>query len=608
MGKDTCQKGNLPPTFCPENTCAPSFSVIITLAIFLTLAMATVYFLLQQEQQSKVEGAAAIVASLAQDITQTSMVPEELPLLQPTLDRLHRASGSVTEIHILAPNKRGKLIYVASTDQKELGEQAEKNERNVYQTGERASWSDADGNIRHSSIALPIYGTGAEPIAALVFSSISPDVSSTVLLYIGVTVFLFFFVVSLYNVQQRRIRRERGLRKSGEKALREKTQELYKIMDLAPVCIFAKDKDSRFLLANETLADLYGLTHRDVVGRLQSELEGPTDEQLARLVDTDRDVIRSGQQEVSMEQNFRRSDGRVIRLETTKIPFTFDGKKAVLGVSVDITKRKKLEAELKEHSGQLEQKVEARMIQLRESNEKLRKEILERQTMQTRVERSLKEKESLLQEIHHRVMNNLQVISGLLDMSQRQAELPETKNVLRDVGAKIQSISLVHTQLYKSERFDSIDLSSYVEELGRSLVSLYAMPHVTILYDLQDLLFPLETASPCALALNELLANALKHAFSDRSSGEIRVELKAEGTEGEIRVEDNGNGLPEGFSLGKHASVGLKLLDNIVTYQLRGKLLIQNREEGGTRALIVFPLPDVMQGNGEDQEREMKIM
>lgn len=202
--------------------------------------------------------------------------------------------------------------------------------------------------------------------------------------------------------------------------------------------------------------------------------------------------------------------------------------------------------------------------------------------------RSLREKELLLQEVHHRVKNNLQIISSLLDMAGRRIEEPRAREIMRDTQSKVHSMAMIHLQLYGYERFDSIDIASYAKLLTWQLAQMYNAGNVTPQFELAETFLPLSRAIPCGLVLSEVLSNVFKHAFPDGRRGSVLVAVApGAGDTVVLRVEDDGVGLP---GAAHEDSAGLKLMGNIVRYQLGGSLDITFGE--GTCVQIIFRRQD----------------
>lgn len=204
-------------------------------------------------------------------------------------------------------------------------------------------------------------------------------------------------------------------------------------------------------------------------------------------------------------------------------------------------------------------------------------DISERKRAEQQVARSLKEKEILLSEIHHRVKNNLAVISGMLQMQMWQTENQTARDALMDSQLRVQSIALVHEKLYQSDNFSSVKFDTYASDLLRAIQSTYEERgrEIELVMDFQPVVMNINQAIPCSLLLNELVVNAYRHAFPGRERGEIAVKVWKEEPMIHIRVSDNGIGLPEKFSVSGDETMGMTLLNTLVK-QLDGEFQVQN--------------------------------
>ena len=198
---------------------------------------------------------------------------------------------------------------------------------------------------------------------------------------------------------------------------------------------------------------------------------------------------------------------------------------------------------------------------------------------------SLEDKELLLREVHHRVKNNLQVVSSLLDMAGRRLFDGEARRCLEEVRAKVQAMSLVHAQLHSrgaSGPARGIDLERYVRSLFRQLREIYSgdMTLATSVC-LEGLVLGLDQAVPLGLALNEALTNVFKHARRDDRPGQVDIRARRE-TDGRVCIEvcDDGPGLPQDLDPERTPSLGMKLMFGLVRHQLKGELTFQNTPEG----------------------------
>ncbi len=277
---------------------------------------------------------------------------------------------------------------------------------------------------------------------------------------------------------------------------------------------------------------------------------------------------------------------------------------------VDITKRNKAEEELKAANQQLQasnqqlraaeqqlrvsnQQLDASNKQLRASEQQLRSEIKERKKNEEKIKRSLREKEVMLQEIHHRVKNNMQIISSLLKLQYEHIEDEQMLKTLKSSQDRIRSMALIHEKLYQSEDFARVDFAKYVKSLLSYLFGSFGISQRVIQLNVKitDVFLELNTAIPCALIINELVSNSLKHGFPDRKKGEIIVSMHpVSENKIELTVSDNGVGLPEQVDLKSAKSLGLHLVNMLAEDQLHGEVSL-NREKG-THFCIQF---EVMQ-------------
>jgi two-component sensor histidine kinase len=206
------------------------------------------------------------------------------------------------------------------------------------------------------------------------------------------------------------------------------------------------------------------------------------------------------------------------------------------------------------------------------------------------VRAALKEKETLLKEIHHRVKNNMQVVSSLMSLQADRATNVEAQAVLTASQSQIRSMALIHEKLYSSGTLSEIEFADYVGSLIKELLQMYhvAPDAVTITTDIEDVRFGVDIAMPCALILNELVSNCLKYAFPDGRVGEVIVGMQyADGTY-TLTVADNGVGFPADVDFRATGSLGMQLVIALVD-QLDGT--IDMNRENGTSFVISFSPP-----------------
>ena len=198
---------------------------------------------------------------------------------------------------------------------------------------------------------------------------------------------------------------------------------------------------------------------------------------------------------------------------------------------------------------------------------------------------SLKEKDLLLQEVHHRVKNNMQIISSLLNLQSSYIEDETVRTLFQESQNRIRSMAMVHEKLYKSNNVSKIDFKQYMSDLVDSLSYNHRINPDNVKKKMEPVLFDVETAIPCGLIVNELVTNTFKHAFPDGNVGEITVELFKEGDTVFIKVSDSGIGFPEDIDFKNTKSLGLKLVNSLVM-QLDGE--IQLDTTNGTTFTVSF--------------------
>lgn len=204
---------------------------------------------------------------------------------------------------------------------------------------------------------------------------------------------------------------------------------------------------------------------------------------------------------------------------------------------------------------------------------------------------SLQEKELLLREIHHRVKNNLQIISSLLSLQMKKIYDPATKESLRTSLSRIRSISLIHEKLYLTGRqAPGNDLGIYLRDLAEEIFRLHSISpeRIRLHLDLAKVEIDFDRLIHLALIFNELLTNTFKHAFSQEESGEVTIRLRQRLNQVILTVQDNGRGLPDNFLLEATATVGLQLTSNLVR-QAKGRFNLL-RNAPGTEAVVAYPL------------------
>jgi PAS domain S-box-containing protein len=340
--------------------------------------------------------------------------------------------------------------------------------------------------------------------------------------------------------------------KNYEKALRNSEERFQSFMQYLPGVAFMKDSQGRYLFANELLTRLFQKHKTDWLGKTDFQLYGS--KTAREIVMNDRKVIDSGKG-IHIIETIGEGE-HATKLITAKFPIPDKHGKRVLvgGIAVDITDRIKVEQKLKI---------------------------------------SLKEKEVLLKEVYHRVKNNLQITSSLLELQSAHIRDEFDRELFRESQNRLSTMAMIHEQLYKTDNLSSINMQDYITNLVTGLLKSYDAGNVKTDIRVDDTLFALDTAIPLGLIINEIVTNSLKHAFRKQILKEnrltIRLSKRADNVM-QLIVADNGPGLPSQDVIDSKKSLGMELIEAL-TLQLAGKLDI--RSDGGAAFAITFPLDKV---------------
>ena len=276
--------------------------------------------------------------------------------------------------------------------------------------------------------------------------------------------------------------------------------------------------------------------------------------------------------------------GIVIGLVILRQVLTFNDNERLHGQALkELKGRKRTEEELRQLNQNLDERVEQRTNELRIANDLL-------VVYNQKIEGSLREKEVLIKEIHHRVKNNLQTVSSLLSLQTRLVEDPAGRSALKDSQMRVRSMALIHEKLYQSDNLRDIDLRPYIENLCMVLFQSYQTDKRFIQLDTQveNLTIGIDVAIPLGLIINELISNALKHAFPGGRSGTIQMTLNSSLSGNmTLKCQDDGCGMPDSVDFSRSKSLGLQLVHNL-TRQLDGKLEICS--QNGLGVTISIPL------------------
>ncbi len=388
-------------------------------------------------------------------------------------------------------------------------------------------------------------------------------------------VYLGLGIGAFYQVQKAN---ERRLRRETEKRYSERLQLYIESLEEATDCVLIADANKNLMYANNAIASILGLSPAEAVGRpiLSLLFNSPEDAELAQ--DGLRTVGRWHGEVGTRRGTVKMSTDITI----AAVRDDMENETAYVSIARDITDRKRIQAELDNIRRNLELMVDQR-------TEALDREIAENKAVQRQLANSLKEKELLLKEVHHRVKNNMQVISSLLNIQAESIDDKVFSNLLGESQQRIKSMSLIHENLYQSENLLEINFDDYINMLANSLCRFYRTPGVNVNLDIKvdNVNLDIETAVPCGLIINELISNSLKHAFQNRNGcGTIAVAFRAIGCRYVLRISDDGIGLPADFDPSSASSMGMEIV-SILTQQLDGRLHAESKV--GALFEISFP-------------------
>lgn len=217
-------------------------------------------------------------------------------------------------------------------------------------------------------------------------------------------------------------------------------------------------------------------------------------------------------------------------------------------------------------------------------------DVTEQVMAKEKLKKSLDEKDVLLREVHHRVKNNMQIISSLLNLQSGYVG-EEEANILKSSQMRVKSMAMVHEKLYHSSSLSKIGMSDYIQSLVSDLFYSYIVKEgqIKLITEIENIEFNIETAIPCGLIINELVSNSLKHAFPNERKGNINISLKPKTDQYELIIMDDGIGLSKDFELKNIDSLGLQLVNSLI-HQLEGEMEIDHNQ--GTKFIITFKESD----------------
>lgn len=277
------------------------------------------------------------------------------------------------------------------------------------------------------------------------------------------------------------------------------------------------------------------------------------------------------------------------------IIYGHDNREAI-NLHKEIIVRKHAEKNLRAISDVLEMRVKERTTELTNSYKELQVKMTERMRVEEQIKSDIAEKEVLINEIHNRVKNNMNIIISLITANDKENLTPAASRKFKELARRVKSLLLVHHNLYLSISYSDVDFGSYIRLLAEELLDFYKRRgKVEIRYEVSDVFLDVDYAIPMGLIVNELLSNALQHAFSDYylrkykdQKHVIHVKYTLENNYYEITVSDNGKGLPKDFVIGDLTTNGLPLTEILVNDQVNGHMEVFSSSEGSMFKITFF--------------------
>lgn len=329
------------------------------------------------------------------------------------------------------------------------------------------------------------------------------------------------------------------------------SESLYaKVFQLSPIAMaISTIKEGTYLDINPAMETIFQFEKEKVIGRRTDEFKAWSNpEQIQRL----NAVYQQNGRLAGERMSVKHPDGKHYEVLVFSQAMDISGERFVLWINLDVTKILDIEG---------------------------------------RLAKSLEEKDVLLKELQHRVKNTLAIISGLLNLESFKVENELAKQSFLNAQSRIMSMSKVYENLYQSEDLESVDLRKYIEDLVYSLHDIFVLNPSKIKFDvkLDDIRLDLKRTLPLGLILNELLTNALKYAYPNDASGDIRIQLSQSNDHIQLTVGDDGVGLPESVNIEKGNHFGYELIRSL-TSQLKGVFSSVSKKGEGLNIIISFPI------------------
>ncbi|MDA8173656.1 MAG: PAS domain S-box protein [Nitrospiraceae bacterium] len=460
------------------------------------------------------------------------------------------------KIFVISPT--GKIVY--SNDQADIGRKL--NEKfffdvvakgGIYSKYIPENTLTPGGQVARTDVIstyMPVMQNGRFLGACEVYSNVSAVMKEIRTLFVASFLILFLLLIGLLMVLiiiWRKAKQSAAARKKAEDVLAESENLLRTIVETVPECIKLLAEDGTVLMMNRTGFTMLGAaTFEQVKGKKLTPFILP---EYREAFDMLTKQVFQGEYGM-LEFEAQGMNNKRIWLSTHAVPLPGkDGKtSALLGITRDITGEK--------HAAEA-------------------------------LTASLKEKEVLLRELHHRTKNNLQVVTSLISLQTANVTDERLKQALEDISLRIRAMSLVHEKLYKSKDLISLDVKDYVEDLANAILIGYEKraASISLALDIGKTLMTIDTITTLGLIINELMTNSIKYAFPDGRAGRIAISLHSHDDHLEFVFSDNGIGLAD-TDVEKAKSLGLKLVGRLASKQLGGRLEVSTGN--GTEFRIVF--------------------
>ena len=311
--------------------------------------------------------------------------------------------------------------------------------------------------------------------------------------------------------------------------------------------------DGKFYYVNDAACTMLGYSKEELLAMNLWEMDHNfTSEQAQAFLQEIKEVKHT-----TFETTQTKKDKTVLPIEVSANYFTHEGKGFICAFGRDISERRVYQTAIEEANTQLT--------------------------------KSISEKETLLKEVHHRVKNNLEIISSLLSMQYRRIKDDDMKVILLQSRSRIHTMSLVHEFLYRSDKLSAIDLDAYIKQLVNDIISLYCQDEsrIKVFINIPEITFSTDASIRLGMILHELCVNTLKYAFTDNTNNTLEISLHKENDNIHLYVADNGRGIVDISKIFDGTSLGMQLIKTISEDQLDGELTF--RSDNGLQCDIYFP-------------------